>query len=413
MSYAARIDPALALRWQARARAAFFATQAAFVALVDLAEPDAVPLLGWWAAIALWMAADLTLGTRADRAATWRGVGGRAAVDLAAMSAVLLLSGGAQSPLQLFLLVEVALLSVVLPTSGAWTAAFAVLALQAGLVFLAPPIEVFDAEPHEHLPHLLGHMLAFDVAALALVGLISPLVAMMQEREASWHAAEARHAEDARLADIGRLAAGMAHALGTPLGAIELLAEEMALDLADDADGRVAWAALRGELRRSREILDRVLRGEQAADGVVDDAGRAIDGWAQAWAASHPDAGLQMVIDAALAGVTVRGAADGWRDALWTVLDNALRAGPPLRLSAHRVGDCAQITVEDLGGPVPAATLARAGEPFFTNWPGRPGRGLGLYVARRFARAVGGDLSLAPRGELGTTVTLELPVEGR
>jgi two-component system sensor histidine kinase RegB len=413
MSHAAPIDPALALRWQARARAAFFATQAAFVALVDLAEPDAVPLLGWWAAIALWMAADLTLGRRADQAGSWGIVSLRAGVDLLAMSAVLLLSGGAQSPLQLFLLVEVALLSVVLPTRGAWTAASAVLVLQAGLVFLAPPIQVFDAEPHEQVSHLLGHMLAFDVAALALVGLISPLVAMTREREASWHAAEVRHAEDARLADVGRLAAGMAHALGTPLGAIELLAEEMALELAAQSDGRAAWDALRGELRRSRDILDRVLRGEQAADGVVTGLGRALQAWADTWSDSHPHVALRVAIEETLDGVTVRGSGEGWCDALWTVLDNAARAGGPLRLVAHRAGDSVQLAVEDHGGATSAASLARAGEPFYTGWQGRPGRGLGLYVARRFARAVGGDLSLAPRGDLGTTVTLELPVEGR
>jgi signal transduction histidine kinase len=40
----------------------------------------------------------------------------------------------------------------------------------------------------------------------------------------------------------------------------------------------------------------------------------------------------------------------------------------------------------------------------------RPGAGLGLSIARRIARLLGGDVTVADRGEHGAQFTLWLPV---
>jgi len=68
-----------------------------------------------------------------------------------------------------------------------------------------------------------------------------------------------------------------------------------------------------------------------------------------------------------------------------------------------------RIRVVDTGSGMDEATLARAGEAFFTTKePGR-GTGLGLAMARAFAEGAGGALAIASRPGEGTAVSIWLP----
>ena len=69
-----------------------------------------------------------------------------------------------------------------------------------------------------------------------------------------------------------------------------------------------------------------------------------------------------------------------------------------------------QVVVRDAGVGMDAATLARAGEAFFSTKPAGAGTGLGLSMARAFAERVGGRLEIASERGVGTTVTLGLPL---
>jgi signal transduction histidine kinase len=64
--------------------------------------------------------------------------------------------------------------------------------------------------------------------------------------------------------------------------------------------------------------------------------------------------------------------------------------------------------VRDGGIGLDAATLARAGEAFFTTKRPGYGTGLGLSIARGFAQRYGGALELASVEGAGTTVSLWL-----
>jgi PAS domain S-box-containing protein len=69
-----------------------------------------------------------------------------------------------------------------------------------------------------------------------------------------------------------------------------------------------------------------------------------------------------------------------------------------------------RISVADTGAGMDAATLARAGEPFFTTKANGRGTGLGLSIARSFAEHSGGVMEIASTKGAGTTVDLWLPI---
>jgi signal transduction histidine kinase len=103
---------------------------------------------------------------------------------------------------------------------------------------------------------------------------------------------------------------------------------------------------------------------------------------------------------------------------LGNLLDNAATYTPPeasIRLSASRDGLHAVLAVQDAGPGIPPHERERIFERYarLDHQPGRPGvgLGLGLYIARRLARANRGELRATdPPGGRGARLELRLPL---
>lgn len=113
---------------------------------------------------------------------------------------------------------------------------------------------------------------------------------------------------------------------------------------------------------------------------------------------------------------SLRGADPRLREAFLHVLDNAARAaGAGGRLSLVTRTDTARAHVEivigDSGAGIDEDALAHVLEPFFTTRADEGAAGLGLAVARQLVAERGGDIAVRSSRGLGTTVTLNLPVD--
>jgi signal transduction histidine kinase len=104
------------------------------------------------------------------------------------------------------------------------------------------------------------------------------------------------------------------------------------------------------------------------------------------------------------------------RQILLNLLGNAVKftgAGGRVGVGATRDGNRVRIWVSDTGIGIPSDQLERVFEPFFQVDRGMtrtyPGIGLGLAIARDFARAMGGELRLESETGKGSTASLELP----
>jgi len=86
------------------------------------------------------------------------------------------------------------------------------------------------------------------------------------------------------------------------------------------------------------------------------------------------------------------------------LLGNALTHGDPagpVRVRARSGDDGFELSVANLGEPIPPETLAKLFQPFSraSGRPGQQGLGLGLYIASEIARAHGGSLEVASSAE--------------
>ena len=99
---------------------------------------------------------------------------------------------------------------------------------------------------------------------------------------------------------------------------------------------------------------------------------------------------------------------------LMNLLTNAIRYSPEggqVWIRLEREDDLAAVIVADQGKGIDAEDQARIFEKFERVDPNEPGgTGLGLYIARRLARAMGGDVAVDSAAGQGARFTFTLPI---
>jgi len=114
---------------------------------------------------------------------------------------------------------------------------------------------------------------------------------------------------------------------------------------------------------------------------------------------------------------SVRGDHERLRQVLRNLLENAVKyspAGATVDVRARSENGRVLVAVEDSGPGIPAEQHGLIFERFgrANVGLGKPGTGLGLFIARSIAEAHGGTLSVVSAPGKGAVFTLELPVGG-
>ena len=329
-------------------------------------------------------------------------------LDLVVLTAILVLTGGASNPFSVLYLLHVALAAVLLGT--AWTGAVTALAaLGFGLLFaFTDPHAMHKAGAGAMQAHLWGMWLAFAVTGAGISWFVARLATALRQRQTELTRLRRVAENQERVVSLATLAAGAAHELGSPLAAIAVSAREIELmapegsELADEA------RAQRGQIERCRDIIGRL--SQRAGAPLAEPASNVTvaELWAGLAATLAPrDAGRAVFVEPP--AIAIHAPEHGLREAVGSLLQNALQAGPgAVRVAASNGGGTVTVSVEDAGEGMPADVLARVGEPFVTTRGAGEGMGLGLFLARRFAEGLGGALDVSSRpGE--TRVSLVLP----
>jgi signal transduction histidine kinase len=239
-----------------------------------------------------------------------------------------------------------------------------------------------------------------------------------------------------RLATVGRLAAGVAHEVGNPIGAILAFVELAGRDpgLSVSSRSHLARAAREGErvrvilrqlldfsrpTRAASEPFDLCSTAEEAADLVAvqqESRGIQIDVHREGASVRAPgdaDAALQILLNLVLnAAHAVQGTP---RAAISIEVRDAFlhaRAGDaePTRALRRAEADAVECVIADNGCGIPAADRERVFDPFFTTQPPGRGTGLGLSTAVRMAEEMEGSLQLVdPPSGFVTAFSLRLP----
>lgn len=274
-------------------------------------------------------------------------------------------------------------------------------------------------------------MTAFNDVTTRLEATHEQLRAEVSRLNGELREANERLRRSERLAELGEMAAGIAHEIRNPLGSISLYSEVLAGDLASlgvgDADGpcgtaRKIGAAVRRLDAIVRDVLD-FARDLRVRPEPIDPADLFDE------ATESPRAGGPDVFERLDRRPGTPAAV--WCDrslglqALLNVIENARQATPDdpastVTLDARRVtlrgtgGEAVPgvaLIVADRGPGIDPGVLDRVFNPFFTTR--EAGTGLGLAIVHRIVDAHGGGVMVRNNsdgaGGRGTTVELRFP----
>ena len=226
-------------------------------------------------------------------------------------------------------------------------------------------------------------------------------------------------ARAARYADLGVLAAGVAHEINNPLATIATCAEGMQRRLErgtlERGEETEYFRTIASEAYRARDITQRLLelaRPDPAPTGrvvlptLLAELQRVT---------KHQLERRSITLElAASEPLAVRGNSGELLQALVNLVLNARDASPAgsvVLITTSLDGDEVVLDVDDQGPGVPAELVERVFEPFFTTKPRGEGTGLGLSLVAAIAEGHGGSIVVlrAPGG--GARFRLRLPVE--
>jgi len=254
---------------------------------------------------------------------------------------------------------------------------------------------------------------------------------VVAEREAARERAERELAESrqaaitaAKLAALGEMSASVAHEVNNPLTAILLRAQRLDMlartDTVDAAAVRKTAHDIDRTVDRIRRIVDALrafarqgdedpLRPERLAPIVADTVELS----------SHRFhlAGIELTVEPIPDTLLVLCRATQVTQVLLNLLSNAVKFTPEgghvsVTCDAGDRAGTVAIHVADTGIGIAAAHLERVFEPFVqvgTPVSSDEGVGLGLWISRDLARAMGGELSVRSALGQGSTFTVVLP----
>lgn len=224
-----------------------------------------------------------------------------------------------------------------------------------------------------------------------------------------------------RLAELGRVAAILAHEIRNPLSGIRGFAGMLERKLRD-GNGREE------ELRYAKRVIEGAERADEIIDSVlflanprpprreaIELEGFLCDAW-ECVAQADPQRarGTCVALTVVPDGLTVLADRVRLRQAVSNLMHNALEAiGGKGRIEARAevVPHGIAIRIKDDGPGIDAETRARVFEPFYSTK--QEGAGLGLALVKRIAELHGGTISVDSQIGHGATFTLTLPAEAR
>lgn len=220
-----------------------------------------------------------------------------------------------------------------------------------------------------------------------------------------------------RLAALGEMAAGVAHEIRNPLGAIGLYASLLEKDLEDRPQQRDIVQRISVGVRNMENIVGDILAfaGESQPHRRASRLGSIVEGMLAQTAPKAQAAQVMIDVDPCLKDVEAYCDPIQIERALMNLVFNAIDACEPGGSVWVRLGPCGddhsriRILVEDDGPGIAPDIAHRVFNPFFTTKD--TGTGLGLAIVHRIVEAHGGHIRVGCRSGGGASLEVALPVQ--
>ena len=339
-------------------------------------------------------------------------------VDVSLLVGLLWLTGGISNPLISYLLVLLAVSATLLPRLMVIGFAMASTALYTFFLLLDLSSDQQmamsgDMQEMTFQLHLVGMWVIFVVSAALITVFITRMAEGIRRRELTLAKAREEALRSEQLIAIGTLAAGTAHALGTPLSTMSVLLsdlDELATENLGVPEVKEDISVLRQQVTRCRNSLTQLTRYYHKDEGRSEETipiSEFIEDVRDYLTNIHPRSNIQITlynIDNKHLNSDL-----SIKHALINIIENGIKAAKDkvtLELRVSRAD--LTITIADDGPGIPAEVMENLGEPFIS--VRNQGMGLGIYLANASISRLGGSIEMRNRVEGGAVTRITLPL---
>ena len=341
-------------------------------------------------------------------------------VDVIFLIILLLNTGGASNPLISYLLVLLSVTATLLPSVYVKTFAVGGFLIYTFFLFLDLQVErgmnMSGEEETMFELHLMGMWVMFLVSAILISVLITRMVRAIQNREINLAKAREKEIRSEQLVAIGTLAAGTAHALGTPLSTMSILLAELGeldTDQLSSTEVKEDILLLKRQVTRCKHSLNQLTRyyNESNPDQEQKVTLKGFMNDIQDYIVNiHPSAPVIF----SMAGATNSEVTSNLRvkHAVINIVENGIKAAKSrVEVSFQIVGEnppLFEISVNDDGPGIPSEVMENMGEPFITRH--KESMGLGIFLANAAIQHLGGKIEMFNLKVGGALTLIKLPL---
>lgn len=344
--------------------------------------------------------------------------------DVLFLIILLLNTGGASNPLISYLLVLLAVTATLLPKAYVNTFAISSIAIYTFFILLdfqndhQGEQESMGQEMAFQL-HLIGMWVIFVVSAILISVFITRMASAIKVREETLAKARENEIRNEQLVAIGTLAAGTAHALGTPLSTMAVLLTE--LDRGNLADLELTEveediSLLKQQVTRCKNSLAELTRYYNKDNNETDTPVQlpVFVSEIQDYIINiHPSSQVEFKTDSEQSALV---ASDlSLKHAIINIIENSIKAAKEkvsVRFSVHHSNNKElEISISDDGPGIPSEVLENVGEPFISMR--KESMGIGIFLANAAIQKLNGTIELFNLKHGGAKTLIKLPLSSQ
>ncbi|GAB4356877.1 MAG: ATP-binding protein [Methylohalobius crimeensis] len=348
-------------------------------------------------------------------------------LDALGITGLLYFAGGTSNPMAWFLLLPLIITATVLPQRYTWYMVF--LACGAYTFLIAyyhplPPLPVAEVQTDRLPLELLEDYPGFGLRAFGTwvgfvfsAGLVAYFVVEMantlRERERRLAEAREQSLRDEQVVALGTLAAGAAHEIGTPLGTMTILVQELLEDYpgGEHAELRQRLLIFKDQIERCKNalaVMSASAGQRRAESGHMEEVRRYLEKLVQQWRQQYSGARLKFQVTKEDPRAKII-AERTLSHALINILNNAAEVSPEMvELTAS--WDCyrLELLIIDQGpGINPGLTQQLGRYPVVSS---KQGLGVGLFLSYATVERLGGEIEMQSLPAGGTRTHIQLPL---